>query len=153
VDDQEEMFTRLLEHQHNMWPLKIEEMKEMPARFRGGDWFGLAEYLKDGGRVTPEIRLALVDALSGVLKQPRRKKMGPKDIGEHIAVEVMRARLRGKKNVTESRTRSARQVSRYLEKHGEVAREVAILMHEVDSALAQGVEKTIIDKTIGHLEK
>ena len=95
--DDEAKIAAMLEYQIRLWPKKIQEMKEMPARFRGGDWQGLAEYLREGGRVTPEIRLALVDALSGVLKQPRRKEKRPEDTKEMIALEVMLARRRGKK--------------------------------------------------------
>jgi hypothetical protein len=45
-----------------------------------------------------------------------------------IAVEVMLARRRGKKNATEGKTRSGRQVARYLKKHGQISEVVATLI-------------------------
>jgi hypothetical protein len=144
MDDMDKFLAKVREHQNRMWPAKIKEMKEMPARFRGGDWSGLAEYLRDGGRVTPEIRLALVDALLGVLRQPRKKLKRPEDTEEMIALEVMLARRRGKKNATEGRTRGARQVSRYVKKHGRLLGVVAAAIEEIiEPALAKGNKWTV----------
>ena len=38
-----------------------------------GDWEPLARYIKDGGRITPEVRAFLVDVLNGTRKRPAKK--------------------------------------------------------------------------------
>jgi len=64
------------------------------------------------------MRLFLIDALSGKIRQPRVKEGKLQaDRGEMaIARSILEDRINGKKNATEGKGRSARQAARYLKK-------------------------------------
>jgi hypothetical protein len=88
------------------------------ARARARDWDALAHYFRRGGRLTPEIRLFLVDALSGKLRQPRVKKSKTRADNEAASIvrSILEDRIDNKKNAIDGKGKTGRQASRYLKK-------------------------------------
>jgi hypothetical protein len=105
------------------------------ADARKGKWSTLANYLEQGGRVTPQIRLFLIEVLSFKVKQPRRKER--KMSGKDIALEVFRAELRGEKNALDGRGRSPRQVHRYVKEWRPLIDSVTRLLEDMDRRVPQ----------------
>jgi hypothetical protein len=106
------------------WTLKFTTRAEIGmrghalARARARDWDALAHYFRQGGRLTPEIRLFLVDALSGKLRQPRVKKSKTRADNEAASIvrSILEDRLENKKNAIDGKGKTGRQASRYLKK-------------------------------------
>ena len=66
-----------------------------------GDWAPLGNYVRDGYRITPEIRSFLVDVLSGRITKPRKKVSKAETLlrDAELVRFVWEARQRGDKNV------------------------------------------------------
>jgi hypothetical protein len=98
---------------------------------RNGDWAAVDEYIAIGGRITPELRQLVAQKKSRkkhTMFQKHRRELG-------LAVSVLSARKGGKKNATEGRGLTSRQISRYLAKHRPLA-ENAVFMAELAKELA-----------------
>jgi hypothetical protein len=82
-----------------------------------GDRIPLAEHIKTGGRITPEMRSFLADVLLGVAKRPRKTSTALRDVNRFLLLKfVERARKRGDKDVPQQAERSFLRTWRHLQK-------------------------------------
>ena len=90
------------------------------------DWGDLADYLRGGRRVTPDIRVFLIEVMLGKRKQPRAKISGSDRRQKEIELvkSILVARARGERNAVRNKGETERQVGRYLKKHKEIAEHV-----------------------------
>ena len=83
-----------------------------------GDWAPLGNYVRDGDRITPEIRSFLVDVLSGKITKPRKKVSRAETLLRNIELVrfVWEARQRGDKNVPQQAVNKFGRTWRQLQK-------------------------------------
>jgi hypothetical protein len=84
---------------------------------RGGDRMSLANYIRAGHRITPEMRSFLADVLLGVAKRPRKTSAALAPINGYLLLEfVERARNRGDKDVPQQAEKMFGRTWRHLQK-------------------------------------
>jgi len=69
-----------------------------------GDWSPLAEYIRDGGLITPQTRSLLADILDGKITRPAKKihKAKTKKRNRALVRFIFEARQRGDKHISAS---------------------------------------------------
>jgi hypothetical protein len=108
-----------------------------------GDWVPLGDYFRRGGRLTPEIRAFVVDAMCGKRTQPRRKT-SPRQREKRdmkMARRILALRAKGEKRaidkVAEQFGLEQQQARRAFKKHAATAAE---LFKKVEFIKAQAPE-------------
>jgi hypothetical protein len=83
-----------------------------------GDWAPLCNYVRDGDRITPEIRSFLVDVLNGRIKKPPKKISRVETLlrNDRLVQFVWEARQRGDKDVPQQAVNKFGRTWRQLQK-------------------------------------
>jgi hypothetical protein len=84
-----------------------------------GDWTLMAEYIREGGRLTPEMRPFLADVLDGTRVRPAKKISKGKTAQRNSELThfVLEARQRGEKDIPRKAEEKFRRTWRQLQKN------------------------------------
>jgi hypothetical protein len=129
-------------------PVAIAIIEQIKQRMRDdalryafeGDWAPMAEYIREGGRVTPQMRPFLADVLDGRIVRPAKKisKAKTAQRNRQLALFVWKARQRGEGDIPKKAE----------EKFGRTWRQLQKNLAALDKNVKAGIP---IDQVLGAL--
>jgi len=109
-----------------------------------GDWSPLAEYIRDGGLITPQTRSLLADILDGKITRPAKKihKAKTKKRNHAVVRFIFEARQRGDKHIPQQAE----------EKFGLTWRQLQKILAAVENRTEIEKESSLLNEVVARLQ-